>query len=309
MTNPQTTQFLIRPATFADFANVYRLIAQQNIADFGEALLSPDDLHERWQDAEHLLAKHSRVAFSLDSQLLGYAVIRPYAPQKSLAQLYLSPTPSLVELGKLLLTELETDLPPQSQVIAQISGKNEQNQKIFAAAGYEPGLTFLMMEIELTEPPPEPVWPEGIAIRPFQSNQDEQTTYAVDEEASLDKGYSNPMSFTEWAKRMSLHTERFDPTLWLLACRNEEVVGVSLNFYLPERNYGLIDHLGVRRAWRGMGIGLALLQQSFAIFFARGITKIKLNVDSGSLTNAPRLYEKAGMHTVQAYQIFSKTII
>lgn len=107
---------------------------------------------------------------------------------------------------------------------------------------------------------------------------------------------------------MSLHTERFDPTLWFLACDKEAVAGVALNFFLPESNCGVIDHLGVQREWRGRGIGLALLQHWFATFFARGITKIKLNVDSGSLTNAPRLYEKAGMQTVQTYHIYGKTI-
>ena len=76
----------------------------------------------------------------------------------------------------------------------------------------------------------------------------------------------------------------------------------------PESTFYLAESV-LRPAWRGQGIGLALLQQSFATFFARGITKIKLNVDSGSLTNAPRLYEKAGMKTVQTYHIFSKTII
>ena len=145
-------------------------------------------------------------------------------------------------------------------------------------------------------------------IRPFIRNQDVSATYATDEEASKDKGYSNPLSFADWAQRMSLDNNHFDPTLWFLACREDEVVGVSLNFYLAERDYGLIDHLGVRRKWRGQGIGLALLQHSFAAFHARGIKKVRLNVDSGSLTNAPRLYEKAGMKTVQTYHIYSKTI-
>ena len=302
-------QIKLRPATLFDLDIVCNLMFQQNTADFGSALLSIEDLRQRWQALDFSLSKHSHIAFSADEQLLGYAEIRPYRPQKFSTQLYLAPGPSSFDIGQQLLAALAAELAAGSQLVAQVSGKNLQNQHIFTAASYDQGLTFLMMEIELDEKPPVPKWPEGVGVRPFQPNQDEQATYATDEEASLDKGYSNPMAFPEWAKRMSLHTDRFDPTLWLLACHHEEVVGVSLNFYLPESNYGLIDHLGVRRAWRGRGIGLALLQESFAAFFARGITKIKLNVDSGSLTNAPRLYEKAGMKTVQTYHIFSKTII
>lgn len=301
-------QFKLRPTTLFDLDVVYNLMIQQNIADFGDALLSVDDLRQRWHDPEFSLDKHSRVTFSPDDQLVGYAEIRPYHPTKYSTQLYLTPTPSSSEIGRQLLTSLETNLATDTQLIAQVSGKNSQNQQIFTEAGYERGLTFLMMEIEMQEPPPAAVWPEEIGVRPFTPNQDEQATYTTDETASRDKGYSKPLSFAAWAKRMSLNTDRFDPTLWFLACHDKEVVGVSLNFYLLDSDCGLIDHLGVRREWRGRGIGLALLRHSFAAFYNRGIKKMRLNVDSGSLTNAPRLYEKAGMQTVQTYHIYSKTI-
>jgi ribosomal protein S18 acetylase RimI-like enzyme len=301
-------KFKLRPATLFDLDAVYNLMIQQNFEDFGSSPLSIEDLRKRWQESDFSLSKHSQGAFSADDQLVGYAEIRPYHPNQFSIHLYLSPSSSH-ELGQQLLTTLEAGLEPGTQLIAQVSDKNSQNQQTFAAAGYERNLTFLIMEIEMTEAPPAPVGPAGIEVRPFIPNQDDQATYETDEEASLDKEYSNPMSFAAWAKRMSLSTERFDPTLWFLACHEEEVVGVSLNFYLPESDCGLIDHLGVRRKWRGRGIGLALLQQSFATFFARGIKKVQLSVDSGSLTNAPRLYEKAGMQTVQAYHIYSKTII
>jgi ribosomal protein S18 acetylase RimI-like enzyme len=282
-------------------------MVQQNTVDFGSALLSIEDLRQRWQAPDFSLAKQTQVAFSTADQILGYAEIRPYHPTQFSTQLYLPQNPSFQELGHHLLAALEANLAPDTQLIAQVSSKNSRNQQIFAAAGYEHGLTFLIMEIEMAKAPPVPVWPTGVGVRPFIPNQDEQATYATDEEASLDKGYSHPMSFDAWAKRMSLNTERFDPTLWFLACHEEEVVGVSLNFYLPENSCGLIDHLGVQRKWRGRGIGLALLQHSFATFFARGVKKVQLSVDSGSLTNAPRLYEKAGMQTVQTYHIYSKT--
>ncbi len=302
-------RFQLRPATFTDLDAVHNLITCQNSVDFGRTLLSLEDLHQRWHDSDFSLAKQTQVAFSADDQLMGYAEIRPYHPPLFSLQLYLAPTSPFPALGQRLLAALKASLAPGNQLMAQVSGKNSRNQQIFEAAGFARGLTFLTMEIEMAEAPPIPVWPEGIVVRPFQPNQDEQVTYATDEAASRDKGYSNPLSFTAWAKRMSLNTERFDLSLWFLACHGKEVVGVALNFFLPEQNCGLIDHLGVQREWRGQGIGLALLQHSFATFFARGVQMVQLSVDSGSLTNAPRLYEKAGMKTVQTFHIFSQTII
>jgi N-acetylglutamate synthase-like GNAT family acetyltransferase len=298
----------LRPATLADLDAVYSLIVQRNTADFGESLLTKAHLKRQWCDPDFSLFKQSQLAISSDNQVIGYAAIRPSSPNKYFTQLFIHKNLNDINIGKTLLSSLEKGLPTPVSLMTQVSGNNQQNQQIFETLGYSRGLTFLMMEIEMKAPPPAAKWVEGIEVRPFRPNQDEQATYETDEEASLDKGYANPMSFTEWSQRMSLHTERFDPTLWFLACHAKAVVGVSLNFYLLESNCGLIDHLGVRRKWRGRGIGLALLQHSFAAFFASGITKIKLNVDSGSLTNAPRLYEKAGMETVQSYHIYSKTI-
>ena len=300
--------YALRPATQNDIHAVNALIAQQNTADFGEPLLLLDDLRKQWQAADFSLSTYTRVAVSKENQLLGYAEIRPYSPNKFSSHLYLDQKDVPTRIGKDLLSSLENNLAANDELIAKVSGTNQRSQQSFESLGYARGLTFLMMELIMKAPPPTAKWTEGVVVRPFTRNQDESATYATDEEASKDKGYSNPLSFADWAQRMSLDNNHFDPTLWFLACREDEVVGVSLNFYLAERDYGLIDHLGVRRKWRGQGIGLALLQHSFAAFHARGIKKVRLNVDSGSLTNAPRLYEKAGMKTVQTYHIYSKTI-
>lgn len=145
-------------------------------------------------------------------------------------------------------------------------------------------------------------------MRTFVRGQDEQATYQADEEAAEDKGYHDPLSYEGWVKRMGMDKESFDPGLWFLACEGNEIVGVALNVYSEKSNTGRVDHLAVRRAWRRRGIGRALLLHSFGEFYQRGIRHVKLNVDSKSLTNAPRLYEQVGMKTIQQYHIYTKEI-
>jgi GNAT superfamily N-acetyltransferase len=164
------------------------------------------------------------------------------------------------------------------------------------------------MEFFMEQSPPQPEWIDGISVRPFIKNQDEQATYHADEEAAEDKGYHEPLRYEGWVKRIGMDREAFDPDLWLLACQDSEIVGVALNLYHKESDTGWVDHLGVRRAWRKRGIGKALLLHSFGEFYKRGICRIKLSVDSKSLTNAPRLYESVGMSTVQQYHIYRKEI-
>jgi GNAT superfamily N-acetyltransferase len=157
-------------------------------------------------------------------------------------------------------------------------------------------------------PPPIPQWVEGITVRPFVSGKDDQATYQADEEAAEDKGYHQPLSYEAWVKRMRMDSEFFDPDLWFLAWQQDEVAGVALNLYHRDSKTGWVDHLSVRRAWRNMGIGKALLLHSLGEFYRRGVRNVKLSVDSKSLTNAPRLYEQVGMKTIQQYHIYTKEV-
>lgn len=99
----------------------------------------------------------------------------------------------------------------------------------------------------------------GLTVRTFTPGKDAQAVYQLDEEASIDKGYHAPLTFEQWAKRMNLNAAEFDPDLWFLACRGDEIAGVALNFYAAASKTGWIDHLSVLREWRNQGIGKALL--------------------------------------------------
>jgi mycothiol synthase len=71
---------------------------------------------------------------------------------------------------------------------------------------------------------------------------------------------------------------------------------------------GWVHTIGVRRPWRGRGIGESLLRHSLAAFAARGLTKAGLGVDSENETGATRLYERVGMRVSRRYDSFRKVL-
>ncbi len=240
-----------------------------------------------------------------DGELAGYAELR----EGTSPFIYLS-APHNVDLGFQLLTILEEIAIDRKTVelSTQISATNQTLVDLFLLNGYHSSLSFLVMELIMSEPPAAPQWAQGITVRSFVRDQDEQATFRADEEAAQDKGYHQPLDFDGWSKRMGLGMERFDSSLWFLACDETEIAGVALNIYDRQSNTGWVDHLGVRRTWRKIGIGKALLLYSFGEFYRRGIPRVKLSVDSKSLTNAPHLYEGLGMKTVQQYHIYKKAL-
>jgi ribosomal protein S18 acetylase RimI-like enzyme len=109
---------------------------------------------------------------------------------------------------------------------------------------------------------------------------------------------------SQWESIVS--QEDFDPSLWFIAMAGDEVAGVSLcGYYLDG---GIVNTLGVRRPWRHLGLGMALLRHSFGEFYRRGIHTVGLGVDSQSLTGATRLYERAGMHILLSYDHYEKEL-
>lgn len=197
---------------------------------------------------------------------------------------------------------------PAATLFVRASANNQAAWHAFEQAGYSRYLSFQIMQLDLDQPPPAPQWPDGITVRPFSPGQDDQATYAADEESALDKGYHDPLTFEGWTARMGRHAADFDPSLWFLAWQGADLAGIALNFTNAGTATGWVDHLGVRRPWRNQGLGKALLLHSFGAFYARGIRTIKLSVDSASLTNAPRLYAQVGMQVVQMYHIYRKEL-
>ena len=297
-------KYSVRPARSSDIEAVHEIITRQNVADYGEALPTLNDLQKTWQTID--LENDTCTAFA-DGKLAGYAVLL----DNDSPFIYLAERNN-VDLAYQLLTILEDKAISRKKdaviLFTRVSEKNTALLQLFAANGYSSKLSFLIMEIVLHETPAVAQWSSGITVRPFVKDQDEQVTYQTDEEASKDKGYHEPLTYEDWVKRMGMDGESFDPGLWFLACEGNEVIGVALNMFAKESNTGWVDHLSVRPAWRKRGIGKALLLHSFAEFYRRGINHIKLSVDSKSLTNAPHLYASVGMKTVQQYYIYRKII-
>lgn len=295
-------KYSVRPARPDDLEAVHAVISLQNIADYGSPMVSTQDLQKKWQDID--LENDTCVAFA-ENELAGYAELldgdSPY--------IYLADRKN-VDLAFQLLMILEGKVAGQKQrkvnLFTKVSEKNNTLLQLYASSGYQSSLSFLIMEVLLDEPPPAPQWADGIIVRRFIKGRDEQATYRADEEAAQDKGYHEPLSYEAWVKRMQMDRENFDPSLWFLACAGDEVAGVALNLFARETNTGWVDHLSVRRPWRKRGIGKALLLHTFYEFYVRDVRRVRLSVDSKSLTNAPRLYESVGMQTVQQYHIYRK---
>ena len=193
-----------------------------------------------------------------------------------------------------------------TRVQASAEHDDEELAGELRAHGYELVRYFFDMEIDLSDEPPEPVWPDGLAVRGFERS-DARAVYDADIEAFEDHWDSLSITFEEWSEYF-LGSSDFDPGLWSLVDDDGELAGFSLCSKRGGTATGHVHVLGVRRPWRRRGLGTALLRHSFRELRARGCERARLMVDGENLTGAVQLYERAGMHVARRAERYWKEL-
>jgi ribosomal protein S18 acetylase RimI-like enzyme len=176
------------------------------------------------------------------------------------------------------------------------------------AAGFTVIRSSFEMERSLEGELDPPVWPEGIAVRPFEE-RDARAVYAAHDEAFADHWGYTPMSFEAWASQNLVQDEDGDFSLWRIAWDGSDVAGVCINRprHGDDDSMGWIGVLGVRRPWRRQGLGEALLRESFLEFRERGKRAAGLGVDAENTTGAVALYERVGLRVVRRSDTWERT--
>lgn len=169
------------------------------------------------------------------------------------------------------------------------------------------------MRIDMDEAPPNPDWPDGIRLRPYDPERDAREVFKLDDEVFQDHFGYVPEDFEQGYERFMHHMtgdESYDPSLWYLAYAGDELIAICIcrlsSFEDPDA--GHVSTLGVRRNWRRRGVAQALLLHAFGEFYKRGTQSVDLGVDAESLTGATDLYKKVGMHVHYHYDMHEKVL-
>jgi mycothiol synthase len=306
--------YRVRPAAWEDLDDVAALLVACDLADWGSPDSTIEELREAWKrpeielstdawvvaDAEGLLAGYGwLLARDSHTTLDGWAAVHPEHRAKGIGSY-------LVDLMELRGSEHAAQAPEGREVLLHnhLIAVDGISHLLLEGRGYVPVRHFWRMDIKLMVEPALSEPPAGIEVRGFVPGEDERIVHAVVEDSFFDHWGWVPRSFEDWA--VTYLDPAPDPGLWLLALDGAEVAGVLLGD-IADRT-GWVRTLGVRRRWRGGGIGEHLLRRSFAEFHRRGLQDVSLNVDAGNETGATRLYERVGMQVARQYDTFEKRL-
>ena len=257
-------------------------------------------------DAELVRQEWSAPGFDrdLDARIedLAYAQVESLDETRVWLELHGRPSAALVDWAEERATERGDRI---------LSGSWATNDVILVELrrrGFRPIRHSFRMAIALDEDVAEPVWPGRVRVRTFREG-DERTFYDLQHETFADTWEPIDTPYDEWAHWL-LGDSSFDPGLWLIAEDEGEPAGFALcKRRRGDSELGYVQVLGVRRAWRGRGLGRALLLTAFHEFRARGLGRAGLGVDAENPTGATKLYESVGMRVTHRFEIYEKAAV
>lgn len=306
-----------------DLDAVLALINAYSQATLGINEQTAGELKNFWHTPGLNMAEDVRMVTNPDGDVVGYveALTLTQPPAHPFIWLRLHPHKADGNAGNVLLAwalqrvgSIVETLSPDLRVSVQTfnAAHDEQARKLFEGFGFQLIRHSFIMHRDLPKAPADPVWPEGITLRPFDADLHAEAVYRADDEAFSDHfGHVEQPFETGFAKFKHFMTEEgFDPNLWFIAMDGEQIAGISLCRVneQEEAPMGWVGSLGVRRPWRKRGLGMALLLHSLGEFYQRGYKKVGLGVDASNLTGALRLYERAGMYVARQYDRYEKEL-
>ncbi len=308
--------YALRNATWDDLKPVVQLVYDVCEHDGDtDIAYSEEELHEVWEDPKLEISTDTWVVTNPEGKVVGYEEFYERSQHASLlGDGYVHPKHMGKGIGTTLLRALETrarqeieKADPNLRVFIRngMSIEDSIAREMHENEGYKAIRFYWKMEIELEEAPPAGIFPEDIELRPFDIEAHAKPVHDTLTEAFRDHWGFIPLPHDEWKRRM-IENNEFDPELWFVAWDGDEIAGYAINHY--RNDIGWVASLGVRRPWRKLGLGLALLQKSFAAFYEHDTKKVGLGVDAASQTGATRLYKRAGMKVGSEYVSYEKEL-
>ncbi len=303
---------LVRPS--ADrLDDALAVLQASEIAVYGDTDWTAHELREEWAGLD---VERDAWLATIDGRVAGVAHLLEQKRGRFLGDAYVHPELTGRGVGTRLLESLEErvrelrpEWPDGERIVleaAHLVG-DERAPGVFAGRGFEYARSFFRMVIDVTEPQPDPVWPDGAELRPLEPDRDGPMLYAAEIDAFSEEWDYVTLDYDAWRRR-AFGPSGFNPGLAPVVWAGDEVVAFSRNYAKRNGNWGFVGTLGVRPAWRRRGLGLALLRESFRRFRETGETTVALGVDVDNPTGATRLYERAGMHVLWQADVWQKEL-
>ena len=314
----------VAPLTPADVADAATLLAEAETVDDTGEHWSAEDLAEWWVDELLDLGRDGVAVRDPDGVLVAWATVLALPTFRDAFRIDLEarvhPARRGQGLGRALLgwqvargREIHAERHPLSPAVLAVAAPTTMPSlgALLRRAGFVEERWYSVMERRLDELPVAPVV-GGVQLVPFTWDRDEEVRRAHNASFTEHHG-SAERDATTWRTHFT-GQRAFRPDLSVVALEDGAVVGYALA-YVYEADSQARGHdeahlgqIGVLPAERGRGVASAVITAVLRSAAAAGCRTAGLDVDSGNVTGAPRVYERLGFRTTRTKVSWSTTL-
>ncbi len=211
-----------------------------------------------------------------------------------------------------LAAELAVDPRPGPRELRSFAMDAETGaQALLADQGFVPIRFGFEMRRFLSGRLPERTLPVGIEMRPVTPDQ-HRAIFDADNEAFEDHWGHRPPGEGDYVAQFQ--GPSVDTSLWRVAWDGDQVAGVVMNTIYQTENQrlgirrGWLEHVSVRRPWRGRGVAKALCAASLRVLREHGLDEAWLGVDGSNPMGAVALYEGLGFQVARRWQAYGRPV-
>jgi mycothiol synthase len=312
-----------RHATPADWEAVAEVLNHARRADGIDEVRSGDDMAAEYADSESFELGRDMLLAEIDGSLAGYAMgYRVVRDGALVAESFGAVAPEFRRrrIGSALYRATQARLaaecaddprPGPRELRSYALEAEAADRALLAEQGYVPIRYGFEMRRYLTGALPDHPLPAGLEMRPVTEGQ-YRAIFDADNEAFEDHwGHRAPEEADFQAR---FHGPDMTPAIWCVAWDGDEVAGVVMNAIFRDENEALgirrawLEHVSVRRPWRGKGVAKALCAASFHVLREQGMDEAWLGVDGTNPTGALQLYEGLGFASVRRWMAYGRPL-
>ncbi len=317
---PVMAGIVLRAGTPDDWVELAEITNRARKADGTDEVRTAEDLAA---DYTHLDLARDMLVAEVDGRIAGYGVGFVLERDAVLvAEMFGAVDPSLRRRGigtslmRRNLARVQAQLADDPRLLPrEMRGyaldTETADVALFEAEGFVPIRFGYEMRRPLTGALPQHALPPGLVARP-PTEAEYRRVFDADDEAFQDHwGYHAPIE-EDFQRRF--FGPDMDPGIFCVAWDGDEVAGVVTNAVFAGENAALgirrgwLEHVSVRRPWRGRGVAKALCSASFRILRDLGMDEAWLGVDGSNPTGAVRLYEGLGFHAVRGWKAYGRPL-
>ena len=306
----------VAPLTPADVADAAALLAEAETVDDTGEHWSAEDLEEWWVNGLVDLARDGVAVRDPHGALVAWATVLALPTFRDAFRIDLEarvhPAGRGQGLGRALLAwqvargrEIHVERHPASPAVMAVAAPSTMPSlsALLRRAGFGEERWYSSLERRLDDLPVVPVV-DGVQLVPFTWDRDEEVRRTHNASFTEHHG-SAERDATTW-RTLFTGQRAFRPDLSVLALADGAVVGYALGYVYEAdsqaRGYDEVHlgQIGLLPSARGRGLASAVIAAVLDRAAAAGCSHAGLEVDTGNVTGALRLYESLGFRTVRS---------